>query len=97
MAIVNLHKNMSTKSPECWANDTQARAVRVEMSPEQSLLLPHNDFVFAELKREGKEQVLRKRHAEDLLTRSMRTYRNYRSCESYDASRCTCRRVLSQA
>jgi len=23
------------------------------------LLLPHNDFVFAELKREGKEQVLR--------------------------------------
>jgi len=59
IAIVNLHKNMSTKSPECWANDTQARAVRVEMSPEQSLLLPHNDFVFAELKREGKEQVLR--------------------------------------
>ena len=44
---------MSTKSPECWANDNQARAVRIEISPEQSLLLPHNDFVFAELKREG--------------------------------------------
>jgi len=50
---------MSTKSPECWANDNQARAVRIEMSPEQSLLLPHDDFAFAELKREGKEQVLR--------------------------------------
>ena len=50
---------MNTKSPECWGNDTQARAVRIEISPEQSLLLPHNDFAFAELKREGKEQVLR--------------------------------------
>ena len=29
------------------------------MSPEQSLLFPHDDFAFAELKREGKEQVLR--------------------------------------
>lgn len=59
IAIVNQHKNMSTKSPECWANDTQARAVRIEISPEQSLLLPHDDFAFAELKREGKEQILR--------------------------------------
>ena len=59
IAIVNLHKIMNTKSPECWANDTQARAVRIEISPEQSLLLPHDDFAFAELKREGKEQVLR--------------------------------------
>lgn len=59
IAIVNQHKNMSTKSPECWANDNQARAVRIEISPEQSLLLPHDDFAFAELKREGKEQVLR--------------------------------------
>ena len=59
IATANLHKNMSTKSPECWANDNQARAVRIEMSPEQSLLLPHDDFAFAELKREGKEQILR--------------------------------------
>ena len=57
--IVNQNKNMNTKSPECWANDAQARAIRIEMSPEQSLLLPHDDFAFAELKREGKEQVPR--------------------------------------
>ena len=50
---------MSTKSPECWANDAQAHAVRVETSANHSLLLPHDDFAFAELNREGKEQTLR--------------------------------------
>ena len=50
---------MSTKSPECWANDPQARAVRIELSPDQSLLLPHDEFAFAELRREGKQQTLR--------------------------------------
>src|SRR5207244_1265105 len=50
---------MSTKSPECWANDAQAHAVRVEISVDYSLLLPHDDFAFAELKSEGKEQQLR--------------------------------------
>jgi len=50
---------MSTKSPECWANDAQARGVRVEISADHSMLLPHDEFVFAELKREGKDQTLR--------------------------------------
>src|SRR6266542_1408252 len=50
---------MSTKSPECWANDPQARGVRVEISPDHSLLLPHDEFAFAELKGDGKEQELR--------------------------------------
>ena len=50
---------MSTKPPECWANDPQAHAVRIEMSPDRSLLLPHDEFAFAEFKREGKEQTLR--------------------------------------
>ena len=50
---------MSTKSPECWANDAQAHAVRVEISADHSILLPHDDFAFAELKNEGKEQQLR--------------------------------------
>src|SRR5208283_3478610 len=50
---------MSTKSPECWANDPQARGVRVEISAEHSMLLPHDEFAFAELKSEGKEQQLR--------------------------------------
>src|SRR6266542_5957682 len=50
---------MSTKSPECWANDPQARGVRVEISAEHSMLLPHDEFAFAELKSEGDEQQLR--------------------------------------
>ena len=50
---------MSTKSPECWANDPQAHGVRIEISADHSLLLPLDEFAFAELKGEGKEQELR--------------------------------------
>src|SRR2546425_7014179 len=50
---------MSTKSPECWANDPQAHGVRVEIAADHSMLLPHDEFAFAELKGEGKEQELR--------------------------------------
>jgi len=50
---------MSTKSPECWASDPNARAVKVELSAEQSLLLPFDQFAFSELKSEGKQQQLR--------------------------------------
>ena len=50
---------MSAKSPECWANEPQARGVRVEISADHSMLLPHDEFVFAELKRDGAGQTLR--------------------------------------
>jgi hypothetical protein len=50
---------MSTKTPECWASDPNARAVKIELSAEQSLLLPFDQFAFAELKSEGKQQHLR--------------------------------------
>jgi hypothetical protein len=50
---------MSAKSPECWANEPQARGVRVEISADHSMLLPHDEFVFAELKRDGADQTLR--------------------------------------
>src|SRR5438034_3958059 len=50
---------MSTKTPECWANDPQVRGVRVEISADHSMLLPHDEFAFAELKSEGKKQKLR--------------------------------------
>jgi hypothetical protein len=50
---------MSTKSPECWANEPQARGVRVEITADYSMLLPHDEFVFAELKRDGVGQALR--------------------------------------
>lgn len=50
---------MSTKTPECWASDPKARGLRVEISPERSLLLPHDQFMFAELTGGGDEQILR--------------------------------------
>ena len=45
---------MSTKLPECWANEPQARSLRIEITADYSILLPHDEFVFAELKREGR-------------------------------------------
>ena len=50
---------MSVKSPECWANEPQARGIRVEISADHSILLPHDEFVFAELKRDGADHTLR--------------------------------------
>jgi hypothetical protein len=50
---------MSTKSPECWASDPKARGLRIELSPERSLLLPHDQFMFAELTIGGDEQHLK--------------------------------------
>ena len=50
---------MSTKTPECWASDPKARGLRIELSPERSLLLPHDQFIFAELTGGGDGQILR--------------------------------------
>jgi len=59
VVAINPLKPMSTKSPECWASDPNARAVKIEVSAEESLLLPFDQFAFAELKNDGKEQRLR--------------------------------------
>ena len=50
---------MNTKTTECWSSDPNARAVKIELSAERSLLLPFDQFAFAELKTEGKQQHLR--------------------------------------
>jgi hypothetical protein len=50
---------MSIKSPECWSNDPQARGLRVDLSAKFSILLPHDQFAFSELKSSGNEQHLR--------------------------------------
>jgi hypothetical protein len=50
---------MSTKSPECWAIDPQARGLRVIVSPELSLTLPFDQFAFAELATGDREQRLK--------------------------------------
>ena len=49
----------TTKPPECWASDANARALRVETAPGRALLLPFDQFVFAECHTEEKEQRLR--------------------------------------
>ena len=50
---------MNTKPPECWANDPQARGLRIEISPEHTLVLPFDQFVFSELEGDEKEQRLK--------------------------------------
>ena len=50
---------MNTKTPECYTTDTQARCVRVQMTATRRLVLPLDQFVFAELDGDGKEQKLR--------------------------------------
>ena len=49
---------MSTKAPESWASDAQVHALRVEASPESTLLLPFDQFVYAEFHPAGTEQRL---------------------------------------
>ncbi|MEI7533075.1 MAG: hypothetical protein WCK57_01810 [Verrucomicrobiae bacterium] len=49
---------MSTKSPECYATDPQARCLRVEASPRKIFILPLDQLAFAELDSDGKEQLL---------------------------------------
>ena len=50
---------MNTKTPEFWSSDPNAHGVKIELSSERSLLLPFDQFAFAELKAEGKQQHLR--------------------------------------
>ena len=50
---------MKTKTPECWTRDPQARGLRIEISAGHSLLLPFDQFVFAELTTDGEKQCLR--------------------------------------
>ncbi len=50
---------MSNKSPECYTTDPQARCLRVEASPGRAILLPLDQFAFADFINEDKEQVLR--------------------------------------
>jgi hypothetical protein len=37
---------MSTKPSESWASDPSARGVRIELSPERTLLLPFDQFAY---------------------------------------------------
>lgn len=50
---------MNIKTPECYTTDTQARCLRIEMAAGRLLVLPLDQFVFAELTGDDKEQKLR--------------------------------------
>ncbi|MBK8000650.1 MAG: hypothetical protein IPK15_18530 [Verrucomicrobia bacterium] len=50
---------MSTKTPECWASDASAKLLRIEVSPEKSLLLKYDQLIHAEFDNAEKEQRLR--------------------------------------
>ena len=39
---------MDNKPPECFACDPRARGVHVDISPQKSVVLPHEHFVYAE-------------------------------------------------
>lgn len=49
---------MSAKSPECYTTDPQARGLRVEVSSEHAILLPLDQFAFAEFTNGEEEQLL---------------------------------------
>jgi hypothetical protein len=50
---------MSTKAPKRWESDPNATGVKVELAPDEHLLLPFDKFVYAELKPHGEQQQLR--------------------------------------
>jgi hypothetical protein len=50
---------MSTKTPECWEIDPNAAGVKIILSPDDHLLLPFDQFVYANLKPYGEHQQLR--------------------------------------
>jgi hypothetical protein len=50
---------MNTKVPECYTTDTQARCLRIEMAAGRLLVLPLDQFVFAELTGDDKDQKIR--------------------------------------
>ena len=50
---------MSAKPSECYAIDPHADCLRVEISATRSLLLPFDQFTYAELNSGDKEQQLR--------------------------------------
>jgi len=50
---------MDNKSLECFACDARARGVRVEISPQHSVVLPHEHFVFAEFRASDSSDLLK--------------------------------------
>jgi hypothetical protein len=50
---------MDNKPPECFACDPRARGVRVDISPQKSVVLPHEHFVYAEFMADDQIDLLK--------------------------------------
>ncbi len=54
---------MDNKPPECFACDARARGVRVDLSPQTSIVLPHEQFMGAEFSAEKSVELLKLKFA----------------------------------
>jgi hypothetical protein len=50
---------MDNKPPECFACDPRARGVRVDLSSQKSVVLPHEHFVYAEFMADEQVDLLK--------------------------------------
>lgn len=50
---------MDNKPPECFTCEPRARGVRVDLSPQKSIVLPHEHFVYAEFMADGEIDLLK--------------------------------------
>ena len=54
---------MDNKPPECFACDARARGVRIDLSPQTSIVLPHEQFMGAEFSAEKSVELLKLKFA----------------------------------
>ena len=54
---------MDNKPPECFACDARARGVRIDLSPQKSIVLPHEQFMGAEFSAEKSVELLKLKFA----------------------------------
>jgi hypothetical protein len=50
---------MDSKPVECFSTDPRARGLRIELTPQHSLVLPYEHFVYSELKAEKESDTLK--------------------------------------
>ena len=50
---------MDNKSPECFACDPRARGVCIDISPQKSVVLPHEHFIYAEFMADDQIDLLK--------------------------------------
>ena len=59
---------MDNKPPECFACDPRARGVRIDLSPQKSIVLPHEHFLGAEFSAGKAVELLKLKFASHEVT-----------------------------